>query len=64
MKTIYSNIPPVMTRKDLQDILKISKNTALELLQTRQIDYFMIKGRYRITREALIQFIQNSSYFY
>ncbi|MCI8748156.1 MAG: helix-turn-helix domain-containing protein [Lachnospiraceae bacterium] len=64
MKTIYSNIPPVMTRKDLQDILKISKNTALELLQTRQIDYFMIKGRYRITREALIQFIENSSYFY
>lgn len=64
MKTIYSNIPPVMTRKDLQDILKISKNTALELLQTRQIDYFMIKRRYRITREALIQFIENSSYFY
>ena len=54
MKTIYSNIPPVMTRKDLQDILKISKNTALELLQTKQIDYFMIKGRYRVTRESLI----------
>ena len=64
MKTIYSNIPPVMTRKDLQDILKISNKNALELLQTRQIDYFMIKGRYRITREALIQFIENSSYFY
>lgn len=63
MKTIYSNIPPVMTRKDLQDILKISKNTALELLQTKQIDYFMIKGRYRVTRESLIQFIENSIYF-
>lgn len=63
MKTIYSNIPPIMTRKDLQDILKISKNTALELLQTKQIDYFMIKGRYRVTREALIQFIENSIYF-
>lgn len=63
MKTIYSNIPPIMTRKDLQDILKISKNTALELLQTKQIDYFMIKGRYRVTRESLIQFIENSIYF-
>lgn len=63
MKTIYSNIPPVMTRKDLQDILKISKNTTLELLQTKQIDYFMIKGRYRVTRESLIQFIENSIYF-
>lgn len=31
MKRLYSNIPPIMTRKDLQDILQISKNTALEL---------------------------------
>lgn len=64
MKIIYSSIPVVMTRKDLQDILKISKNTALELLQSRQIDCFMVKGRYRITKEALIQFIENSTYLY
>lgn len=56
-------IPPVMTRKDLQEILQISKNTALELLQTGQIDSFLIKGRYRITRDALIEFIEKSSYF-
>lgn len=64
MKRLYSNIPPVMTRKDLQDILQISKNTALELLQTRQIDSFMIKGRYRITRDSLIRFIECSTYTY
>lgn len=57
------SIPPVMTRKDLQEILQISKNTALELLQTGQIDSFLIKGRYRITRDALIEFIEKSSYF-
>lgn len=54
------DIPPIMTRKDLQKILQISKNTALELLQTEQIDSFMVKGRYRITREALIRFIEYS----
>lgn len=64
MKRIYSNIPPVMTRKDLQEILQISKNTALELLQTKQIDSFMIKGRYRITRDSLIRFIEYSAYSY
>lgn len=64
MKRLYSNIPPVMTRKDLQDILQISKNTALELLQTKQIDSFMIKGRYRITRDSLIRFIECSTYTY
>ncbi len=57
------NIPPIMTRKDLQQILKISKNTALELLQSRQIDSFIAKGRYRITRDSLIQFIEKSSFF-
>lgn len=64
MKRLYSNIPPVMTRKDIQDILQISKNTALELLQTKQIDSFMIKGRYRITRDSLIRFIEHGTYTY
>lgn len=59
-KAIIRNIPPIMTRKDLQEILQISKNTALELLQTEQIDSFMIKGRYRITRDALISYIEHS----
>ena len=62
-KPTITDIPPIMTRKDLQEILQISKNTALELLQTEQIDSFMIKGRYRITSAALIQFIEHSSYF-
>ena len=64
VKISYSDIPPVMTRKDLQNILQTSKNTALELLQTKQIDSFQIKGRYRITRDSLVCFIEHSSYFY
>lgn len=64
IKPATRDIPPIMTRKDLQEILKISKNTALELLQTKQIDFFMVKGRYRITRDSLIQFIEHSSYYF
>ncbi len=61
---IYMNdIPPVMTRKEAQEILKISKNTILELLQNGYLDSFKIKGRYRITREALIEFITKSIYY-
>ena len=63
IKPAIRDIPPIMTRKDLQEVLQISKNTALELLQTEQIDSFMIKGRYRITRDSLVQFIEHSSYF-
>lgn len=61
---ICSCIPPVMTRKDLQQILQISKNTALELLQNNAIDSFIVKGQYRITRQALEEFIQKSKYIY
>ncbi len=58
---IYMNdIPPVMTRKEAQEI---SKNTILELLQNGYLDSFKIKGRYRITREALIEFITKSIYY-
>lgn len=63
IKPTIRDIPPIMTRKDLQEILQISKNTALELLQTGQVDSFLIKGRYRITRDALIEFIEKSGCF-
>ncbi len=64
IRPTIKDIPPIMTRKNLQEILQISKNTALELLQTGQIDSFMIKGRYRITRDSLVQFVERSNYFY
>ena len=52
MNVFMNNIPPVMTRKEAQEILKVSKNTILELLQNGYLSSFTIKGRYRITREA------------
>lgn len=58
-----NNIPPVMTRKEAQEILKISKNTILELLQNGYLTSFTVKGRYRITREALLEFIEKSVYY-
>lgn len=58
-----NSIPPVMTRKEAQEILKISKNTMLELLQNGNIASFTIKGSYRITREALLEFIRESVYY-
>ena len=59
-KQVFTCIPQIMTRKDLQEILQISKNTALELLHSNKIDSFKIKGQYRITKEALIEYIKNN----
>lgn len=59
----YTEIPAIMTRKELQEILQISKPTALYLLKEKYIESFRVSGkRYRITKEALIDFIENSTY--
>ena len=63
MNVFMNDIPPVMTRKEAQEILKVSKNTILELLQNEYLSSFTIKGRYRITREALMDFIEKSIYY-
>ena len=61
-KYTYTDIPAVMTRKDLQEILQISKPTALYLLREKYIESFRIsKGGYRITKESLIEFIERST---
>lgn len=59
MKT--NEIPSIMTRKECQEILKISKNSMLELINQGYIVAFKIKGSYRITRDSLYEFINNST---
>lgn len=63
MNVSMNDIPPVMTHKEAQEILKVSKNTILELLQNGYLLSFTIKGRYRITRKALMDFIEKSIYY-
>ena len=55
---MYRNIPEVMTFKECQLLLKIGKNTLLELLHTRQIDGFRIGNRWRIPKESVVEFIE------
>ena len=56
---MYENIPEVMTLKECQQILKVGKNTMLELLHTRQIEGFKIGSRWKVKKESLVEFIQN-----
>jgi len=55
---MYRNIPEVMTFKECQLLLKIGKNTLLELLHTRQIDGFRIGNRWRIPKESVVEFME------
>ena len=54
---MYNNIPEIMTFRECQQLLKVGKNTMLDLLHTRQIDGFKIGNRWKITKESVIEFI-------
>lgn len=56
---MYENIPEVMTLKECQELLKVGKNTMLELLHTKQIEGFKIGSRWKVKKESLVEFIQN-----
>ncbi|MDD5923414.1 MAG: helix-turn-helix domain-containing protein [Clostridia bacterium] len=49
----------ILTVKDVQTILKIGKNSALDLIHEGDIEAFMIKGRWRILKSDLLSYIRH-----
>ncbi len=54
----FSDIPDIMTFNEARAVLKVGKNTMLDLLHKGYIDAFRIKNRWRITRYALIEYLK------
>ena len=46
-----------VTIEEIQNILDIGRNKVYELLRTKQIKNFKIGKQYRITRDALVDYI-------
>jgi excisionase family DNA binding protein len=53
------DIPYIMTFKECQKILCVGKNTLLRLIHSGQLDAFQIGNRWKITRDAVIDYINN-----
>ena len=49
----------ILTLKDVQTILRIGKNFALDLIHEGDIEAFMIKGRWRILKSDLLSYIRH-----
>ena len=56
---MYLNIPEIMTFKECKDVLKVGKNTLLDLIHNRELDAFKIGNRWKITRESVEEFIKH-----
>ena len=54
---MYEQIPEILTFKECQELLKVGKNTMLELLHTKQIEGFKIGSRWKIKKESVVEFL-------
>ena len=55
---MFKNIPEIMTFNECKELLKVGKNTLLGLLHSGQIDAFKIGNRWKITKEAVIEYLK------
>lgn len=55
---MYEYIPEVMTFKECKELLKVGKNTLLDLIHIGQIQAFKVGSRWKITKQSIIEFIQ------
>ena len=56
---MYLYIPEIMTFKECKDVLKVGKNTLLDLIHNRELDAFKIGNRWKITRESVEEFVRH-----
>ena len=55
---LYNGIPEIMTFKECCQLLKVGKNTLLNLIHDNQISAFKIGNRWKIKKEDLVEFIR------
>lgn len=55
---MFEKIPDIMTFKECQKLLKVGKNTLLNLIHSGEIDAFRIGNRWKITKESIIEYVK------
>lgn len=53
--------PDLLTRKEAQDLLRVGKNTILNLIYDGYLPAIIIGNSYRIKKEDLIRYIENKA---
>lgn len=60
MSSDVNNLPLVLTPVDIARILRVSKNVAYEKIHSNGFPKFKVGNQYRIYREKLIEWMENS----
>ena len=56
----FDDIPLIITVEDLMHILQVGRNTACELVRSGEIKSIRVGRQIRITRDALMAFLENT----
>lgn len=49
----------VLTLQEAAELLQLSPQTVKKLMRSNKLEYFRIGGRYRVTKEAIQEFISS-----
>lgn len=60
---MFEKEPDLLTRKQCQHLLQISKSKILELIHDGWLPARKLAGSYRIDKTDLIEFVENSAYW-
>ena len=55
---MYERIPEIMTLQECCMLLKVGKNTMLDMLHDGRIQGFKIGSRWKIPKESVVEFIR------
>lgn len=56
---MFEHVPDIMTFRECQDVLKVGKNTLLALIHDGDIEAFRIGVRWKIPKDAVLEYIRH-----
>ncbi len=55
---MLERVPDILTFKECKCLLKVGKNTLLDLLHNGEIEAFQIGNRWKISKAAVLEYIK------
>lgn len=55
---MFEKVPDILTFNECRKLLKVGKNTMLDLLHSNEIEAFRIGNRWKIPKESVIEYLK------
>ncbi|MGN0621834.1 MAG: helix-turn-helix domain-containing protein [Porcipelethomonas sp.] len=55
---MFERVPDILTFKECHKLLKVGKNTLLDLIHNGEINAFRIGNRWKITKDSIVEYLK------